>query len=136
MKDNQKIIDNLKNTYCRLKTSKLEGIGIFAIRDIPKNTNPFWGVKIQRWHKIKSSELKKLNKNVFKMVSDFFAVDENDEFSIPECGLNGIDISFFLNTSNKPNIKTIDDGTNFITIKKIKKGEELTVSYSSYDKRY
>ena len=38
--------------------------------------------------------------------------------------------------SDKPNVKTIDDGTNFVTLKKIKKGEELAVSYANYDARY
>ena len=136
IKSKIKILNSLKNTYCRLKPSKIEGIGIFAIRDIFKSTNPFRGVKEQEWHKIKLSELKNLDKNIIKMISDFFAMEENEEFSIPECGLNGIDISFFLNASDKPNVKTIDDGTNFLTIKKIKKGEELTVSYANYDKRY
>jgi SET domain-containing protein len=85
---------------------------------------------------MKLSELKNLDKNTKKMISDFFGMNENKEFLIPEGGLNGMDISFFLNTSLNPNIKTIDDGTNFISIKKIKKGEELTVSYAPYDVRY
>lgn len=130
------ILNNLKNTYCRLRASKIEGIGIFAIKDIPKNTNPFYGVKTHMWYKIKLSEFKNINEGIKKMISDFFAVDENGFFSIPETGLNGMDISFFLNTSENPNVKTTDDGTNFLTIKKIKRGEELTVSYVDYDQRY
>jgi len=135
-KEKQKILDNLKNTYCRLKPSKIEGIGIFAIRDIPKGVNPFYGSPIHKWHKIKPQDYKNLNKEIKKMIGDFFAMDKNGEFSIPSHALNGIDISFFLNTSNEPNIKTTDDGTNFTSIKKIKKGEELTVSYANYDQRY
>jgi len=134
--EKEKVLENLKKTYCRLKPSKIEGVGIFAIKDIPNNTNPFYGVRTQKWQKMKLSELKNLDKNTKKMISDFFGMNENKEFLIPEGGLNGMDISFFLNTSLNPNIKTIDDGTNFISIKKIKKGEELTVSYAPYDVRY
>lgn len=133
---NKKILDNLKNTYCRIKPSKIEGIGVSAIRDIPKGTNPFYGVPIRKWHKINQQDYKDLDEEIKKMIGDFFAMDKNGSFSVPETGLNGIDISFFLNTSNKPSIKTIDDGTNFITTKKVKKGEELTVSYADYDIRY
>ena len=47
-----------------------------------------------------------------------------------------MDISYFLNDSKKPNLKTIDDGENFVTLRKIKKGEELTVAYKTYDEKY
>ena len=50
--------------------------------------------------------------------------------------LNGMDISYFLNDSKKPNVKTIDDGENFVTLRKIKKGEELSVAYKTYDEKY
>jgi len=132
----QKILINLKNTYCRLKPSKIEGVGVFAVRNIPKGANPFYGAPAKKWRGIKPKDYKNLDKEIKKMIGDFFAMDKNGEFSIPECGLNGIDISFFLNMSDKPNVKTIDDGTNFVTLKKIKKGEELAVSYANYDARY
>lgn len=134
--NHNRIIKNLKNTYCRLERSKIDGIGIIAIRDIPKNTNPFKGTKKQKWYYFKTSEIKNLDKSILKMISDFFVMDKIGQFSVPECGLNGMDISFFLNTSKKPNVITIDDGESFKTLTKIKKGEELTVSYADYDKRY
>ncbi len=55
---------------------------------------------------------------------------------IPEYGLNGMDISFFLNHSKKPNIITTDEGNTFLTRRKIKKGEELTIGYNTYDYKY
>ncbi len=136
MNQKNKILEILKNTYCRLRPSKIEGIGIFAIRDIPKNKNPFFGVPKRKWQNIRPDEYKKLDPEVKKMIGDFFAMNKKGEFEIPEYGLNGIDISFFLNMSDNPNVKTVDDGTNFKTLKKIKKGEELTVSYAEYDERY
>jgi len=136
MKQKQKTLKIIRNTYCRLQPSKIEGIGIFAIRTIPKDANPFYGVKKHIWQKVESSKLRNLDENIKKMISDFFAMDKNNNFFIPECGLNCIDISFFLNTSKKPNIKTIDEGINFISLREIKKGEELTVSYADYDNRY
>ena len=132
----QKIIDNLKNTYCRLKPSKIEGVGIFAVRDIPKGINPFNGTKKQNWHKFHISELKSLNKELMPLIDSFFVIHKDGNVYISDSCLNGMDISYYLNNSDKPNIKTIDDGENFKTLRKIKKGEELTVSYATYDEKY
>lgn len=135
-KINQKLLDNLKNTYCRLKPSKIEGVGVFAIREIPKNINPFMGVKKQKWHKFNISELKPLGKEILALVDSFFVIHKNGMVEISDSCLNGMDTSYYLNNSKKPNIKTIDDGENFITLKKIKKNEELTVAYATYDEKY
>ncbi len=66
------ILKNLKNTYCRLRPSKLNGVGVFAIRNIPKNRDPFETIKKQRWHEFKISNFKSLDKEVLKMIEDFF----------------------------------------------------------------
>lgn len=130
------IIKNLKNTYCCLKSSKIQGVGVFAIRDIPKNTDPFQGIKKQNWYEMKISDFKKIDKEILKMIDDFFVVEKNGKVLIPEFCLNGMDISFFLNHSKNPNLKTIDKGFNFLTLRKIKKEEELSASYGAYDWKY
>lgn len=130
----EKILSLLENTYCRLRPSKIEGIGVFAIRNIPKNMNPFLGIQKQKWSKIKLLKLMDLDKEVLKMIDDFFTVNEKTVY-LPELGLNGMDISFFLNSSKTPNVKIKDDEVNFITTKNIKKGEELTVSYKNFYER-
>lgn len=135
-KTKQKILENLKNTYCRLKRSKIEGIGVIAIRDIPKGFNPFFGVRKQKWCKIDVSEFKNLDKEILSFIDSFFVIKKNGIVEISDSCLNGMDISYFLNDSANPNVKTTDDGENFITIRKIKKGEELTVAYKTYDEKY
>ena len=139
-KKNQKFINNLKNTYCRIKSSKINGVGVFAIREIPKNIDPFLGSGLQKWYKIEEKDYKKMDKEIIKMIDDFFVIEEDKSVYVPECGLNGIDISYFLNDSKKPNLKIIGDGKNeavgFKTLRKIKKGEELSVSYSTFDEKY
>lgn len=140
MENKKKLLENLKHTYCRIKRSKIEGIGIVAIRDIPKNTDPFYGVKDQKWQKLKISELKGVDKEVIEMIDSFFTIEKNGTVYVPENGLNGMDISFFLNNSTHPNLKIVGDGSKeaieFKTLRKIKKGEELTVSYSTFDEKY
>lgn len=136
----KKILYNLKNTCCRLKASKIEGVGVFAVKNIPKGKNPFPGIKNGKWHKFEMPELRKIDKEILKLVDDFFVIEDNNTVYIPETGLNGIDISFFVNNSKNPNLKIVEDGKNealnFKTIKTIKKGEELTVSYATYDNKY
>lgn len=131
----KEVIKRLESTYCRLKVSKIEGIGVIAIRDIPKGINPFKGINDQDWIKIKMNELKDLDKEVLKMVDDFFVIEKDNTVLVPEFGLNGIDISFFLNNSSNPNVKREETG-EFTAIKDIKKDEELTVAYDTFDPKY
>jgi|SRR3989344_3331720 len=126
-----KLLNNLKNTYCRLKASK-HGVGVFAERDIPKNTDPFMGCKRARWLKFSEKELVVLPKEVLKMVKDFYG-SYGKYYLIPYHGLNGNDISFYLNHSENPNVFSTDKGENFLTSKKIKEGEELLADYKTFD---
>lgn len=136
----EKIITNLKNTYCRLAPSKISGVGVFSVRDIPKNKNPFLGILNKKWAKFNIKELSQIDKEVLKMVDDFFVIEKDGTIYLPEDGLSGIDVSFFPNHSKKPNLKiSWDKETDvlfFKTLRKIKKGEELTADYSTYDYKY
>jgi SET domain-containing protein len=136
-----KILNLLQNTFCRLKASKIEGVGVFAIRNIPKGINPFLGAASHKWHKFNIKDLKKkLDKETLKMIDDFFVIEKDGEVYIPETGLNGIDVSFFVNNSKNPNLKILENGKDsaltFVTARKVKTGEELTVSYATYDDKY
>jgi SET domain-containing protein len=140
MEKKKEILKNLKNTYCRLRASKIEGVGVFAIRDIPRGKDPFIGIKQGKWHRFEAKEIKKLDKEVLKMIDDFFVIEDDGSVYIPETGLNGIDISFFVNNSKNPNLKIVGNGKDealvFKAARPIKKGEELTISYSTYDDKY
>lgn len=138
-KTKKEIIKNLKNTYCRLRSSKINGVGVFAIRDIPENTDPFQGIQKQYWHKFKISDFKNFDKEILRMIDDFFVIEKNGSVFLPEVGLNGLDISFFVNHSQKPNLKAVGGEISvlrFSTLRKIKKGEELAVCYGTYDWKY
>ena len=126
------LLNNLKNTYCRLRKSKKNNIGVFAIRNIPKNVNPFLNYGKEKWFKVEEKEIAVLPKEVIKMLKQFYTND-NGYYQIPYHGLNGNDISFYVNHSYRPNMITKDDGLNFVTKRAIKKGEELLVDYRTYD---
>lgn len=134
------LLKNLhEDIYCRIKPSKKHGVGVFAIKDIPKNTYPFklTGSKCVK-HKIiniSEDEVNKLHPEVKKLVNDFYH-NEDGEFGIPYSGLNSNDISFYMNTSDKPNIGFEYNKSCtmvvFKTLRKIKKGEELLINYDDF----
>lgn len=135
-----KLIDNLNKTYCRIKPSKLHGVGVFAIIDIPKGVNPFEHTFSKcgndKYIKIHKDELKDINKNIIKMLDDFLETDKDGYYDIPSNGLNSLDVSFYMNFSEKPNINiTYDKDCKFAvfrTNKVIKKGKELFINYDKF----
>ena len=108
------------------------GVGVFAARDIPKNINPFLNCRKVRWFKFSKKEISKLPKEVIKMIKDFYGSDEGFHY-IPSHGLNGNDVSFYLNHSSKPNVWSKDGAEKFLTLRRIKRGEELFLDYRVYD---
>ena len=136
----KRILENLKHTYCRIMPSKLGGVGVFAVRNIPKGTNPFEILDACSWHKFAPADLEGLDEEVLRMIDDFFVVEKDGTVYIPQVGLNGLNISYFLNHSTQPNVEVVgdakDEATIFKTIREIKKGEELMVSYASFDEKW
>lgn len=135
------LLDNLYNdVYCRLKASKTHGVGVYAIKDIPKDMDPFkyTGKKCfnQKIIDVTEEEVKKLHPEVKKLVNDFYHKDDG-VYGIPYEGLNSCDITFYLNSSEKPNLGLVEDKKctmlQFRTLRKIKKGEELFIDYRDYE---
>lgn len=134
------LIKNLKeDVYCRIKPSKKHGVGVFAIKDIPKNVNPFLHTNNKciksKIINISQDEIKSIPNEVKKMIDDFYH-KEDDIYGIPYKGLNANDISFYMNTSSKPNVGfESDDKCSMIVFKslrKIQKGEELFINYDDF----
>jgi len=138
-----KLLDHLQNDiYCRLDVSKIAGIGVFAIKIISKGVNPF---KIlakdnDKIIELDDNDIKNLDKNVKKIINDFFGQgDKIKRYDVLASGPNNLNISYYLNHSNKPNLDIIEiEGSNylgFVTNRIIKEGEELTIDYSKYESK-
>ena len=128
------IRDLEKNVYCRLRPSPVHGVGIFAIRDIPKGVNPFKSFLPYPFVAVPASQVfnnPRINPAVKKMASDMYSVQDGKLY-LYQGGLNGIDISFFLNHSGRPNLIVTKGGDVFITARRIKKGEELFSDHRQY----
>lgn len=130
----KQFLTSLNDVYCRLGVTK-HGVGVVAIRDIPKGTDPFkrcdpFGDVL----KVPAKELLQSGapQEVIKMVRDFCALQDGNYF-VPNFGMDAIDKSYYLNHSTNPNLVTDDKGETFVAMRKIKKGEELTANYDQYD---
>ena len=119
-----------EDIYCRIGRSKIHGVGVIAIRKIPKGINPFKKVTDFDLIRFKKKELKRLNPQVKKMMSDFLSLDR-DDILVPTTGLNVLDVSFHMNHSKKPNV-IVGKNEDFFAARDIKEGEELTVDYSTF----
>lgn len=119
------------NTYCRLQPSTIEGVGVFAIKKIPKNTNPFKGCIMFGHMLVPEHDIDKLPKAISTYIKDM-CVMENGHYTVPKVGLNALDVSFYINHSVTPNMST-NDGGFFYAIRDIAEGEELTVDYRTYN---
>jgi len=130
------IKDLEENIYCRLRPSSVHGTGVFAIRDIPQGVNPFLGAEDHGYIEIPRAEIlenPRIRPEVKAMVQDFFAEQEGI-LHCPPHSLNAINISYFVNHSEDPNLESQDkDGTfYFVARRDIKAGEELTADYNHY----
>lgn len=136
----KKLLENLNSeTFCRIKPSKLHGVGVFAIRDIPKNVNPFRfpssACGANGYSRIHKDSVQ--SKEVRKLLDDFLGQDTRGYYDVPKNGLNSLDLSFYINHSDTPNMKITEDAkcefVQFKTNRIIKKGEELLIDYREYN---
>ena len=128
VKQKKKLLKHLaEEVYCRLGASPTHGVGVFAIRNIPKGIDPLRSPLPWKELSFKKEELKDLPKGVRKQIKMFCYYDDK-EVLIPVVGLNTMDFSIFLNHSKTPNIR-IKKAGHYETLTKIKNGDELVMDY-------
>ena len=118
------------NTWVMLKPSPIEGIGVFAIRDIPKGCRDMFGKPdaAGEWMTVAKKEIEDLPVHAQFLVSNYCLYDAENYF-IPANGFKKMDVSLFLNHSDIPNIISINDGEFFEAIRDIRQDEELVIDY-------
>ena len=118
------------NTYTMLRPSPIEGIGVFAIQDIPKGCRDMFGKphKNDNWICISKDEMATLPPHSRFLVENYCLYDDENYF-VPGDAFKKMDLVCFLNHSGTPNIISIDEGDYFEALRDIKAGEELLVDY-------
>jgi hypothetical protein len=117
-----------RNLYTRIKSST-NGVGLFAIRDIPQGTRLFVG-DIGQTVQIPVSEIEKIdNPELRRMYVDFCPVI-NNHFVAPS-DFNQMTMSWYLNHSDTPNVTALPE-LQFVTSRFVAVAEELTVDYTTF----
>lgn len=123
------LLDQLKNhTYIKLNSSKIQGIGVFAIKDISKGCRGLFSNGKEEWIKVPIHEVEKLPGHSRSLIETYCLFDEENYF-VPEFGFKMIDPVIYLNHSSHPNIISINDGEDFEALHDILAGEELLIHY-------
>ena len=113
--------------YCKLGVSNIHGVGVFALRDIPKGTQPLKSMVSRKEKKFSRAELKEIPSSVRKHLANFCLVDSGRVF-VPEIGMNAINISVYLNHSKTPNL-FFNKQEVLEALRDIARSEELTIDY-------
>lgn len=116
-----------KELFCELRPSKIHGIGVFAIRAIPKGIDPL----VARFKSpevfVSHRSVKTLPPSVRKLLK-IFCFHDKKGYLLPSKGLNVVSMAVYLNHSKKPNLKMLKGG-QFKSLCNIKKNTELTMDY-------
>merc|ERR1712187_859643 len=139
--------------------SAVAGVGVFAFRPIPAGVNPFpicnphLAMK-EQFSVVAADTLRELPECVVAQVRSFFAPLTDDDSWSPQkspsgevlhgiliTGLNSMNLSWYLNHSDNPNIAFQDaaeDGeyNSFVTRRRIEQGEELLIDYRELGQEY
>jgi SET domain-containing protein len=125
------LLKELANTtYVMIKPSPLHGIGVFAIRDIPKGTSNIFSKGVGDWIKVSKEEVDALPQHSKDLIENHCLFDE-DFYFIPDYGFKLVDLVIYLNHSETPNVISLNDGEEFEAIRDIAIGEELLVDYGT-----
>jgi SET domain-containing protein len=120
-----------QNTFVMLKPSTVEGIGVFAIQDIPQGCREMFAKEnkeMVEWISLSKQEVNQLPKHSKLLVENYCLYDD-EQYFVPADGFKKMDVSLFINHSDTPNIMSINDGEFFEAIRDIKTGEELFLDY-------
>lgn len=125
----EQLLHELKHdTWVMMKPSPVHGNGVFALRDIPARQRGLFSTGVGEWIKVERSEIDALPKHSKDLVETYCLFDE-DYYYLPDYGFKVMDIVIFLNHSDTPNVKSINDGEDFETLHEIAAGEELFIDY-------
>lgn len=114
--------------YARIGPSRIHGVGVRAIRDIPAGTLVFAG-ESERVVWASRAAVRRLPAAIRALYEDFGMV-WGDRIGVPPT-LNMLSVGWYVNHSDRPNVEAGDDA-RFRALRRIRKGEELTADYRTF----
>jgi SET domain-containing protein len=126
----QLLLELQHDTYIMLRSSPVHGIGVFAIKDIPKGCRTIFSKDVGEWIKLSIAEVEQLPHYSRNHIETYCLFDEENYF-VPDYGFKLMDLVLYLNHSAEPNIVSLNEGEQFEALRNIKAGEELLVNYET-----
>ena len=119
------------HTYVMLQPSTINGVGVFALQNIPVGCSEMFSKPNinDEWITLSKNEVDELPSHAKFLVGNYCLYDDDENYFVPAEGFKKIDLSLFINHSITPNIISINDGDYFEAIKNIEIGEELVLDY-------
>ena len=126
----QLLLELQHDTFVMLRSSPVHGIGVFAIKDIPKGCRTIFSKGVGEWIKLSYADVEQLPTYSRNHIETYCLYDEEHYF-VPDYGFKLMDLVLYLNHSHEPNIISLNEGEQFEALRDIKEGEELLVNYES-----
>ena len=125
----QELLQELAQETCiALQPSSIHGIGVFAITDIPSGCRTIFSKSTGGWIELSFTEVEQLPLHIKEFIETYYLYDD-EKYFIPDHGCKIMDMANYVNHSNDPNIFSENEGDYFVSLREIKKGEELLVDY-------
>lgn len=132
------IVDQILNelrqrTYVMLRPSAVAGVGVFAIRDIPKGCREMFGAPAagaDEYVAVPRTQIDVLPEHARHVVENYCLYDA-EHYYVPADGFKKVDLVHFLNHSDTPNVVSLDEGAYFETLVDVPNGSELFVDYGT-----
>lgn len=117
-----------EDVYVRIGLSRIHGVGVRAIREIPAATRVFRGEN-ERVVWVSRAAVRRQPAAIRKLYEDFGIVWK-DQIGVPRT-FNSLSVGWYVNHSERPNVEA-DEAGRFVTLRRIRKGEELTADYRTF----
>jgi SET domain-containing protein len=125
------LLKDIARTRLGLGVSPIHGIGVFALIDIPAGTGGLFAPP-QEWPALPLERINELPKHSQKLLNTYCLQDEVNVY-LPPNGFRVLDLVMYLNHSDNPNLKQVNAGDDFVTLRDITAGEELTIDYGTLE---
>jgi SET domain-containing protein len=122
-----------EGVYARIKPSRIHGVGVFAICNILKGAKVFPEDESELiWKKKSALRFDEMPHEIRQLYDQFCLIkDKGETYGCPR-NFNLMTIAWYLNHSKAPNVGCDSDYT-FYALRDIRKDEELTADYQTYN---
>ncbi len=127
----QQLLNELQHeTFAALSPSSVHGIGVVAIQKIPKGTRNIFSTSPIQWELLSFNEVEQLPVHSKYLVENFCLFSDT-HYYVPQQGFKVMDLCYYLNHSDIPNLISVNEGEYFEAIVDIEPGTELVIDYGT-----